>query len=191
MDTAIAESQIASDVQIFLYIEGQGVFPDEFMVALWQRTKNEGLLPWCFPGQGEISLEKFIVLLRNRWLVAAMSIELRQFVGYGWLFEVEGEPMYRKASLGFAFFKQFHGTQMIREAARSAISFWFEKAQLQVLYGMTSTKNLSAIRFARQLGFRTIGVVPRFFSGPGGVLDGHFVYVTREDWEATNVKDFA
>lgn len=186
MDTAIAEPQITSDVLVFPFVEGQKIFPDEFMVALWRRTRDEGILPWCFPGQGEISLEAFISMLRKKWLVLASSASLNQFLGYGWLFEVEGEPMYRKASLGFCFFKQFHGTQMIREAARKAVSWWFENVQLQVLYGMIRTDNLSAIRFSRLLGFQRIGVAPRFFSGPGGTYDGYFTCVTREQWEIGN-----
>lgn len=182
MDTLVAEPQ--TDVLVFPYIEGEGIFPDEFLFALYKRTKDEKLLSWCFPGQGEISFEAFVVAVRKRWLVVASSASLNQFLGYGWLFEVEGQPMYRKASLGFVFFRKFHCTSMIREAARKAISWWFENVQLQVLYGATLSENLPAKRFSRQLGFRQIGTAPLFFSGPGGSFDAHLVCVTREEWEA-------
>ena len=175
----------ADDVLVFQYVEGQGVFPDEFMFALYKRTKDEKLLSWAFPGQGEISFEAFVTILRNRWLIVASSVSLNQFLGYGWLFEVDGPPMYRKASLGFVFFKKFHGSKMIREAAKKAISWWFENVQLQVIYGATRKDNLPAIRFSRQMGFRQIGTAPLFFSGPGGSFDAHLVCITKDEWEAS------
>lgn len=174
------------DILVFQYIEGQGIFPDEFMFALYKRTKDEKLLAWAFPGQGEISFEAFVTMLRNRWLIVASSVSLNQFLGYGWLFEVDGPPMYRKASLGFVFFKKFHGSKMIREAAGKAISWWFENVQLQVIFGATRADNLSAKRFSRQMGFRQIGTAPLFFSGAGGSFDAHLVCITKDEWEAVD-----
>jgi RimJ/RimL family protein N-acetyltransferase len=184
METAV-QLETASDVLVFPYVEGQNIFPDEFLVALWRRTKDEGLLPWCFPGLGDISLEEFIVQVRNRWLVVASSRSLNKFLGYGWLFEVLGQPGYRKASLGFGFWKEFWGKEIIREAARKAVSWWFDNVQLQVLYGAMRHDNEPAIRFSRELGFRQIGTAPLFFSGAAGSFDAHLVCITKDEWEAS------
>ena len=157
-------------------------FPEEFLAGLYMQTKKDGLLRRTFPGTENYSMNWFISYFYARSMIIPMA-KPNQVTGYAWLYDIEGEEKYRKASVGVCFFKEFWGSELIEELARLGIGWFFKEAGVYTMYGTIAGWNRLSMRFGRRLGFEPCGCLPRFFLNPDGSMsDNHIVVLKREDF---------
>jgi hypothetical protein len=172
--------------RVFLtpYVEGNKstVFPEEFLFSLYAQCKREHLLDVLFPGMPVVTVARFVAYLKDRPVLVGLLRPDLKVVGFGFLYEVEGPSDGRKATVGFCFFKEWWGSKEIVELSRLCLQYWFEIVQAKVIYGTTLWRNRLAWRFARNLGFVSIGKVPRFFCKDGKLEDMHLMYITPENF---------
>lgn len=176
-------------VALFPYWDKPGSpYPEDFLAGLYLKCKKDGVLQLVFAGMEGIRLNHFIRHLSEKPLVVGFirseegRFDATKPVGFGWLWGVEGEGREKKASLGFSFFREYVGTQEIRDITRLALAWWFIELDIAILYGTTLAKNRPAIAFAREFGFRSVGDLPRFFYQDGKLVDGHMFVLSREEF---------
>src|SRR5271157_4273555 len=143
VDVAVQLDRDVDDGLLVPYVEGSGLFPQEMPAGIYKQLEQEELLEWVFPGWDKVKLSDFmkIAITESHFPVFGFSRSEEKVAGIGWLFEVEGPENFRKASLGFAFFRKFHHSDLIRSLARQAVRWWFERLKLCVLYGATRRSN--------------------------------------------------
>ncbi len=178
------------------YLEGVngGEFPEGYLLFLYQKAKEQGLVNRIFPGAAVAGATAFLRQLANKPIVIGLVRKLDKYLpaGVGWLHEVAGLEGARKASLGFMFFREWWGSKShpsleIHEIAEMALRWWYEELKVNVLYGSTLKRNRLAIRFGRAMGFRSLCDLPLFFHKGGQLMDGHLMVQTREEFRCRNL----
>jgi len=174
-------------VHLTPYVEGNksSLFPEEFLFSLYAQCKKEHLLDVLFPGMPLVTAARFVAYLKDRPVLVGFvksDIAPLKVAGFGFLYEVEGEEVARKATVGFCFFKEWWGSKEIVDLSKLCLRYWFNEVKLKVVFGTTLWRNRLAWRFARNLGFVSIGKVPRFFSKDGKLEDMHLLYLTPENF---------
>lgn len=158
----------------------------DMLSYLYKRTKDDGLLDVLFTGMEPPSKDRFIHMLWPKPMVVAFLRKddgaAPEAIGYGWLMEIEGDPGTRKANFGFTMFKQYWGTEEIRDAAKLSLRWWFEEMRCDVLFGPTLRRNLLAQHFAEEMGFRKVAEIPMFFCGSNGLETCVLVSMTKEEF---------
>lgn len=182
-DVSIEVPYENDSVRLALYWDGKdSPFPETTLPQLYARTKKDGLLDCSFSGFGKnVTLNKFVAYLSNKPIVIGFDKKNNNLIGYGYLGEVEVGVGGRKASAGYAFFKEYWGTQQIRDLARMTLLHWFVALNVNVLYGSMEARNRLAYRFAtRVMGFNVIGRAPKFYVTDEGMLDAILVVLERD-----------
>jgi RimJ/RimL family protein N-acetyltransferase len=140
---------------------------------LYLRCKQDGILHRAFAGFGRrIGFSAFVSYLSNKPVVLGVVKADNDIAGFGFLHEVEGEKGFRKASLGYAFFKKYWGQREIREISVFALRWWFQELGVEILYGSTLATNRLAVKYAGAMGFKKTGDLPKFFAGEDQLRDG-------------------
>lgn len=189
MNTVVEEVRWAycnERVHLTPYVEGTStVFPDEFLFSLYVRCKKEHLLDILFPGMPAVTAARFVAYLKDRPVLVGLvkSVPSWTVIGFGFLYEVEGDEEARKATVGFCFFKEWWGTPEIVDLSRFCLRYWFNEVKLKVLFGTTLWRNRLAWKFAKNLGFESVGRVPRFFYKGGKLEDMHLLFLTPENFK--------
>lgn len=156
-------------------------------VSLYERMKEDGLQGWTFPGSDSVSLLFFLSCLKTGFIVG-MTPGGKEIVGFGSLPEIEGPEGNRKASTMYCFFRKYHRSETIREIAKLAASFWFNRLGLRLLMGSCLAENLAARKFAASMGFVECGVVPGFFFSDGRARDAVMLEATRPESTGENTR---
>jgi RimJ/RimL family protein N-acetyltransferase len=186
VETAVEQKWIYQSERVHLvpYVEGSpsNIFHEDFLFLLHRQCKEEGILDLLFPGMPFVTVARFVAYLKDRPVLVGLIKPENRVVGFGFLYEVEGNEESRKATVGFCFFREWWGTPEIRELSRLCLKYWFRETKLKVLFGTTLWRNRLAWRFARNLGFESIGRVPRFFYKDGKLEDCNFLYLTPENF---------
>lgn len=180
------------DVMLVQYIDGKtgNGFPDDFLVWLYRRSQQDGIMGMMFPGDDHLTLGQFVSRLSTKGLVVGLvkkpntpAGELGYDVaGYGWLEERAGVEGGRKATVAYGFFKQYWGTAAIRAIARLAVRFWFEESGADVLFGVSRKTNTLTHRFSREVGFQFVADIPKFISRDGKLADATLFYMSKEQF---------
>lgn len=158
------------------------VFTEEFLFSLYALCKKDRLLDVLFPGMPLITAARFVAYLKDRPVLIGMVKPNYEIAGFGFLYEVEGADGARKATLGFCFFKKWWGSEEIVAIARHCLRYWFEVVKLEVIFGTTRWTNRLAWRFAKNLGFQSVGRVPMFFCKNEKLEDMHLIYLKKADF---------
>lgn len=171
-------------VHLLPYVEGSpsNIFHEDFLFLLHKQCKDDGILDSLFPGMPTVTVARFVAYLKDRPVLVGMIKPENRVVGFGFLYEVEGDENSRKATVGYTFFKEWWGTTEIRELARLCLKYWFTELKLKVIFGTIIERNRLAVRFAKNIGFQSIGRVPRFFYKDGKLEDMHFMYLIPENF---------
>ena len=165
------------------------VFPEDLLVYLYNRLKKAKLIEKTFGGNDDLTLARFVSLLCDKPLVVGIEKETNKIIGFGWLWEIEGDSRAKKASVGFAFFPEWWGTSIPREAGRLACRWWFEEGGIGVLFGTIRKDNKAASVYAREMGFRHVAELPMFCIHGGKYLDVDLVMLTMDDLLAQETAD--
>jgi len=172
-------------VVIIPYVpEKKKYFPETFLVSLYSRLVEDGTLKVTFPGMDVASLNKFIAYLHRRSVLMfhfkTEDGKVGEPFGFAWICEVEGKDGARKASFGFAIFRKFWGRVENRHACMLAIYWWFTALKIDILYATTLVKNKLAQNYAKNFGFKVIGVMPKFFIHDGELVDVVLRYLEKD-----------
>jgi RimJ/RimL family protein N-acetyltransferase len=154
-------------------------FPEDFLVQLYYMTKKDDLFRRAFPGGSKFSLNWFISYFGQRSLLIGM-IKPKEVAGYAWLYEIEGNDQFKKASVGVCFFKKYWGMVPQLELARLGIAWFFHEAKINIMFGTIASWNRASVRYARLLGFEMIGRAPSFFLQNDLSVDIDLMYLKRE-----------
>lgn len=170
------------NVLLVPYVDGTPCpyFNENFLFWLHSRCKADNLLDILFPGMPAMTVAKFVGYLSGRPIMVGFRKSDLEVLGFGFLMEVEGKDGARKATVGFCFFRKWWGSSLIRDISRITLRWWFCEAKITILFGSTLWRNRLAWRFARGLGFESVGRVPMFFCKNGILEDMHFVYLTAD-----------
>jgi hypothetical protein len=188
MSVAVAEEVVwkyqTEKAHLVPYVDGNPstVFSNEFLFHLYARCKEDKLLNILFPGMSSVTPAKFVAYLKDRPVLVGLAKPGYEVAGFGFLYEVEGDDDARKATVGFVFFKKWWGTGEVQDIARLALRWWFVEWKLKIIFGTTLWRNRLAWRFAKQLGFQSVGRVPLFFYKAGKLEDMHLIYLTSESF---------
>jgi Acetyltransferase (GNAT) domain len=178
------ESWKHQDEHAFLLIgtrQTYGPVLEKILVASYLQMEKDGTVHASLTGM-DMNLTKFLGLFDRRQVLIGLEKETNKVVGLGWLWAVEGQPPATKASIAYCFFKEFWGGQAIKSLARLSIDFWFNELGVNVLFGSIVDSNRLALRFCKNLGFKTIIDVPYMFSTQGAFEHGMLVIQTKEEW---------
>lgn len=155
-------------VAVVPYVES--AFPETFLVECYLRVKAEKSLDPVFSRGGTISLNRFVARMMQCPVAIAVSLPDLRPLGIGWLYEVTGTGDSTSANVGFACFRDHWGKRSLREVAMLALRFWHDEHKVQHFYGSVRADNRSALRFAQEIGFAQVGIMPGLFGDTDGVL---------------------
>lgn len=175
-------------VHLALYVDGtkSPLFSNEFLFFLYSQCKRDKILNILFPGKPDITPAWFVSYLKDRTVLVGITKPTFEIAGFAFLYEVEGSGEALKATVGFAFFKKWWGSSEIKDISRFALSWWFNEAKLKIIFGTTLWRNRLAWKFAREMGFSSLGKIPMFFCRNGSFEDAHLVYLKEEDFKDTD-----
>ena len=157
-------------------------FPDSTIPYLYTRSKEDHLLRRVFPDMEEIRLPQFIEKL-SRWpLVIGFLKATDEVVGYAFLSEYGNPKPYTKANIGFCFFRKYWGRPEVRDLARIALDWFFNKEGVAVLYGPILPWNRISVRFAKELCFQELCRLPSFLFTDKGLEDTLLFCLKREEF---------
>ena len=183
LDASPLKPNETNEVFIAPYWMGNGSpFPESTIPYLFARTKEDGLLRRIFPGAQELNLPQFIEKVSHWPMVLGFSKDNNELMAYSFLSEYANPSPYRKANIGFCFFKKFWGRPETRDLARLALDWFFHKEGVAVLYGTIRVWNRTAVQFSRELYFNEIGRLPMFFYTEQGLEDVILTVLTRDEF---------
>jgi Acetyltransferase (GNAT) domain len=160
-----------------------GVFPEHFLVDLYGKTKEDSLFRRAFPGSPEFDLNGFVSYFYTKTMIVGIK-KPDTPVGYSWIYEVDGNEKFKKASVGVVFFKEFWGESFLHDLGRLFLSWYFNEAGINILYGTIASWNRASVRFGKSLGFERVGLAPMFFMKNGMPIDVEILFIKREEFSA-------
>ena len=160
-------------------------FSEDFLVEQYVRLLKDDLLSTIYP-EGEMNLNQFMAYCLNKpmQILCKKTSDLGPFpvAGFGWLYDFSGPEGARMSKVGFAFYKEFWGTSLVRQLGSLLIRWWIEVCKVDVLYGTLLATNRLAVNFARKYGFRELTVLPKFYLVENRRIDGRLVCLDKEDF---------
>jgi hypothetical protein len=172
------------DEHAFLLIGNRltyGPILEKVLIASYLQMEKDGTIHATLTGM-DMNLTKFLGLFAQRQVLIGLEKSTKRVVGLGWLWSIEGQQPATKGSIAYCFFKEFWGSQAIKSLARLSIDYWFHELSVNVLVGSIVSTNRLALRFCRNLGFKTVIDVPKMFTSGGRFEDGMLVMQTKEEW---------
>jgi len=174
--------QSQSEVKLAPYtqIDGEWTAPDEFLEAVFQRMKDQGLLKTMF-WEGNITEAKhFISLMQSPNNHPVFFFHNQNCVGFAWLSSVASNY----AFVHFCLFKDVWGRAV--EVGLNAVDYWFswpgdDGPLLDVLIGIMPGFNKRAHKYVEKLGWTRLGQIPGMFKDKDRNRENAVVYYkTRE-----------
>lgn len=168
------------------YVEGK--FGDEFLTGIYLKAKKQALLDRVFMTPQPITFPEFISQLHRKPMLVGLAKPTYNVVGIAWLYGVEGNDGWRKATVAYLFFREAWGKPELRSLARLGVRWWFDALNVDVLYGTTLVTNPLARKFAQYMGFHVLCTLPKFFAVRGQLQDASLSVLTRDEWRESNAK---
>jgi hypothetical protein len=160
------------------------VFPETFLVSLYFRLKEDGLLDIIFPGMEMNHLNQFVSYMSKVQGFCVCCLKnpdgAPKPVGLGWITEVQGPMWQRRGAFGFGFYKEVWGRWAHADLSMMMLRYWFEEMGFAVLYG--TTLNPVAKNYSKRFGFKQIGILPKFFVRNGMMTDGHLISLEKPEF---------
>jgi hypothetical protein len=165
----------------------QDTMPEALLPSFFHLLKKEGTSRFTFPEAQDLTLAEFMHQMYGKPLLLGVSSVEDKILGFGWLWDVKGQPEARIANVGFACFRDGWGKRLdpdagrdIREIARLALGWWFCEAGVEVLYGAVLQKNRLAQKFAIEVGFKRLTTLPKFLLHDGKRADAALFCAERD-----------
>lgn len=162
-------------------------FPVGFLQSVWASMAVDGLLTWFFPGR-QMDWEEFKRSMADRQVILGFTKPNLELAGAAVLWDIVGERNWRMADFGFAFFRRYWATRLIREIAEIALRSVYSEAGVDRLTGLTLAQNLPARAFAAAMGFEELATLKRWIPTPQGFQDAVVLAQDRESFEHGTVE---
>lgn len=170
---------------------------DELLATAYLRLKRDKLLE-TIHHERVPSLTEFLKMHSSPGSIAlgafidraeAPNVRMKagyDFCGLSWVFDREdiaGVNM-SKASVGFAFFRHAAHPQEKIALGKMMIECFFERWNIDILFGLTPAPNRAALNYAEQVGFRISARIADFCSWEGALTEGVYSSLAKTDWLA-------
>lgn len=170
------------------YIEGTPVFRDGTLPYIYYRLKEENKIAATFCGDNK-NLDSFVSYF-DRIKTAQILARVRESgnlepVGVGWVDLPRGVDGARACQCGQAFFGDASRTPDARDLARLALAYSFEALKIDIFHGVQLESNYAARNFSLKLGFREVGLIPKWHSVDGELQAARVMMLEKtEFWPA-------
>lgn len=153
---------------------------------MWERLRDEELLPLYFPLATDGSFSQFIKLMSGGERVLMMVAKSEdgspdKVMGFG-SWALMPFTSARAGMAGFIFFREFWDTRSTTDAALEGLRYWFEQDSLDVIVGAVAEGNVLANRFLPRLGLTRAGCIPLIHQWEGERCGSVLWAVTREEF---------
>lgn len=166
--------------------DAKAFFPEDYMVSLYFRLIEQGLLSIIFPGMGINHLNQFIGYVNRHQFLICLAREGDKIIdtaGFGYITEADGVDGARKGGFGFGFFREWHATRHARTLSWFMLAFWMKRLNIDVLFGTTLKANRLARNFSYNFGFKNHVDIPNLFFRNGELQDGTVMSLDINDFE--------
>lgn len=151
-----------------------GKFPPGYLHDSVVRLESEGALAWIFPGD-DLQAEAVESRIAGRLVLLGLTKPDHHLAGVGFLWNTEGRQMVLRAEIGFAFFRRYWATRLIRDIARIGVQLAYHETGADRLVGTILADNLPSRAFAAEIGFEELAVLKRWVPTPSGFRDAAIV----------------
>ncbi len=142
-------------------IDGVPTFKDSFIKGLFDRMQEEGLVDMVFYDGSVKSSDEFLQMMKFG-MNSLFIIEFKgEIAGLCWL----NNFCSRRAEFHMCFFSNLRGQDAV-EVGKEVVKelLYMEDGAgnpiFDLLFGMTETENVPAIRWCRAMEFETLGIIP-------------------------------
>ncbi len=174
-----------ADLQLCPFMPGSPVYIDETLPFLYRSTKQEGKMMMTFCGD-DFNLGEFVnFFIKNGVMQVLCEVEENKRlkpVGYSWISNPHGIDGARSAAVGFCFFNNASKRSSARDLARLAIAYGMMDLRINVGHGIQIASNTAAQNFARRVGFKFVGTVPKYHHYRGELVDASIMCVEDTEW---------
>ena len=167
----------SSESRIVPYV---GNVPDDEIRRLYEQLCEDGLAETIFVDGTIDSAETFLATVKSPRNLVVLIYFSGHLSGFAWLNAIAGHSAFAH----FALLKSVWGAQA-REFGRQVIEYWmgFSRADgsplIELLLGTIPAWNRRAIRYVRDIGFVSVGVIPKLIRGRDGLCSAEIVYYER------------
>ena len=171
------------DYQVIPYMASAPVYVDGMMSHLYYKTKEQGLIEKTFCGEAKNHDQFcfFFESLKTMQVCCEVTAENKLVpVGYTWVSNPKGADGARNAQCGMCFFSGAGKRVSARGLARLALAYAMIDLRINVLHGIQVVDNIPARNFALRLGFREIGIMPKFHYIDGRLEDARVLMLVDE-----------
>lgn len=171
---AVPKFQFVRDELMLLpYFPTVGVYKADTLLKLYDRLHEEDLWSVVFHENPEMSLNQFVGFFNETSnLLQILSIvegdNILDTAGMAWvsgLVDCAGALVRGHGS--FVFFRNWQKPHYTDRFAKIILEYWFTALNLDLVMGVTPTKNRAALAFVKRNGFETIGYAKDFTSFDG------------------------
>ena len=172
-------------LQVCPYMKGTPVYLDETLPFLYRQTRQEQKIEQTFCGD-DFNLGQFVAFFEKLGVMQVLceveeNSRLKP-VGYSWMSNPHGIDGARSAACGFCFFGNASKRSSARDLARLAIAYGIIDLKINVGHGIQLASNVQAQNFARRVGFKFVGTVPKYHYFRGELVDASIMVVEDVDF---------
>ncbi len=175
------------------------LFPDEYLATLYRRCREskrrsgDGILTATFGGNPASDFNSIITYLASRAVLLILGKwEGDNFVEMGFAFNtvtVGTANTERSMIAGYAFFREYWGSEEQKIVTMLGLSYLIEEFDLQAIIGNRYADNTLTAKYMGRFGFKDCGEIPRFQLRGTKLVSMVVSILTREDFEKC-VEDF-
>lgn len=154
-------------------------FPANYLEDALRRLAAEDSSSRAFP-DGILTGAPITALLARCHIILGLIKPKLELAGMAAVWDIQGERGWRRAEIGFAFFRHYWATRLIRDMALMAIESVYCEAGVDRLVGTVIADNFPARAFAMEIGFDELAALPQWLAHHGRFRDAVVVARNKE-----------
>ena len=163
--------------------------PEEALITLYNRLKSENLWDIVFHEDTNVTLLKFMNYFSNGQALLQLLVvtdNKGEYIpaGLAWVSDiVVCSGIMMKGVGSFVFFKDFQKPMYTDQFSEMILDYWFNQLGLDLVVGVTPEPNRAAMLYVKRSGFKEVGLVPRYTTFKGAVVDGIVTAMTKDEYK--------
>lgn len=183
MSTAVLDT--VRPAVIPYYLE-KHTLPENILGLIYRRLASEDILSDLVP-ESDLSEQEFVQFANGPALLNLfLDLESGRYAGLAWITDIEEGRLIKKGCASVAFFKDWWKPRVTEQFGKICLSQWFEALDFNIVYGMTPTSNVAAMRYSRRIGFQYEALLPKFTSRRGVVVDAAICVIRKDRFRQLN-----
>lgn len=164
--------------------------PEEALLTLYNRLKEENLLSVVFHEGVDVSLLQFMNYFsggRGLLQILAISDPAGAYypAGMAWLSDiVVCSGVIMKGVGAFVFFKDYMKPVYTDPFSEIILDYWFNGLGMNIILGATPEPNRAALLYVKRSGFKEVARIPEYTTFKGEVVTGVITYMTKTDYQS-------